>query len=247
MIYHPLSLEATVARHCNNRCMSCSHASPWAPVVLMKPAELEQSLGVLSRFLRVRTFYCSGGEPLLNPDIVELLKVAKASGISDCVALITNARLLPKAAEELWQVPDFIRITVYPNLDRSILDFAKEKSAQYGFTLGISEADAFFKQFTKTPVPDAFEKCPWKKECWTIYGGRFFLCPQSAFFPDQFMDLPAGTDGLFLDESLTEEKLAAYINRKAPYRACEICLSYTMKAPWREAKTAEEWKELSTI
>lgn len=247
MIYHPYSLEANVCRHCNNRCVSCSHASPWAKPYFMEPAQLEKDLAILSPLMKVEIFYCSGGEALLHPKIVELIKVAKASGISKCVAVLTNGRLLHKMPEEFWASIDFLRVTVYPNLDRINIGIANAMSMKFGFEFGFTEADRFFKQFTKIPVPDAFKRCPWKKECFTVHEGKFFLCPQSAFFPNRFMDLPEGTDGLSLNESLTEEHLEGYIKRQLPYRACEICLSYTQPEPWREAESEQEWKELSTI
>jgi hypothetical protein len=213
----------------------------------MEPDQLARDLAILSPLLKVGTFYCSGGEALLHPKIVELVKVAKASGISKCVAVLTNGRLLHKMPEEFWQSIDFLRVSVYPNLDWTNIGIAKVKALKYGFALGITESDQFFKQFSKTPVPDAFKRCPWKKECFVVHEGKFFLCPQSAFFPDRFMELPEGTDGLPLNESLTEENLTGYINRKLPFQACTICLSYTQQAPWREAVSEEEWKRLSTI
>jgi len=241
------TLEANICRHCQNRCISCSHGSPWAKPYFMEPDQLARDLDALKKVLTVQQFYCLGGEPLLHPRILDLLDVGRASGIAKENCILTNGRLLPKMPEAFWTKLDVIRISVYPTLDRSVIELAEQKKKQYGFYLGLDFISTFWKQFEVSFDGRTFDKCPWKGGCWTVHDGYFYLCPQSAFFTDQFMGLAQNIDGLPLHDGLTDESFKAYLNRKEPYNACRICHSYKVQVPWREAGSLEEWIQESTI
>ena len=213
----------------------------------MEPAQLEKDLAVLNKFMRVQQFYCLGGEPLLHPKILEMLDVGRKSGIAKENCILTNGQRLDQMPEEFWTKLDVVRISVYPNLDRKIIALAEEKKKQYGFFLGFDYIDVFWKQFAVSPTGETFKGCPWKGACWTVHDGHFYLCPQSAFWTDQFMGLPQNIDGLPLDDSLTEEKLIAYANRTEPYKACRMCHSYKERVTWKEASTLEQWIKESTL
>jgi len=97
----PLMLSHLITRRCNARCDTClwrvdaDETSPASMVELStdEVAWLYREAGVAG-FPQLVVW---GGEPLLRPDLPELLDVACAAGLS--VALITNGWLLPS----LWQ------------------------------------------------------------------------------------------------------------------------------------------------
>lgn len=233
---------------CNNRCIACSHASPFTAPYYMEISTLERDLAAIKPFIHFNNIQLVGGEPLLHPEIVRLIKYAKYSGVSDSVVVITNGRLLPKMREEFWQKVPYLQISVYKNLDRSVLDLAKAKSKQYGFGLGITEFDSFYLQFKREQNDGVkeFNECTWKTSCYTIHEGHFFLCPQSAFFPRLFQGLYWNIDGLPL-YGLTESQLDDFLNRKTPFNACRICTGGRRSStPWKEARNKYEWMEEST-
>jgi len=87
--YSPINVQVVVTRRCNLACRYCNeydHRSPPVPQKdLIKYFEKLGQLGTLSI-----TF--SGGEPLLHPDIVNLVREAKRR--IPIVSIITNAYLL---------------------------------------------------------------------------------------------------------------------------------------------------------
>lgn len=241
------TMESNVVTHCNNSCVSCSHASPFSKAYYMEPATLLNDLKVLQPFVRPKSFYLLGGEPLLHPKIDELIEVTWESGISKEVCILTNARLLDKMSDHFFKRVSSIRISVYPNLPREMITFAKEKSKQYGFGLAIDGISVFWKQFAIHPEGETFHGCPWKGACWTVHEGHLYLCPQAAFWPEKYLGLPCNIDGLNLHDGLTEQKILDYANRKEPLKACHICESYTVQVPWEECHDKSKWLKKSTV
>lgn len=184
----------------------------------------------------------------MHPDLVALLDISRKSGVSDEVNILTNATLLDRAPEAMWSKINYLRISAYKSLDPAQLVIAKERAKRHKFGLGIDYIDKFFKQFASHPTGDSFFRCPWRDRCWTVHEGYLFLCPNAAFFPNQFMGLLDGIDGLPLNEALTEDQLSAYLkNRKHPFRACEICEPYSAQCEWHQCKTREEWVKDSMV
>lgn len=242
-------LDLNICTHCNNRCTACSHASPFTEPYYMTLKRLVDDLESIKPFMHFNRIQLVGGEPLLHPHLVSLIELAKSSGVADTVSVITNGRLLPKMDDAFWQTVPYIQLSVYANLDKRIIDFVKAKAEFYGFGLGITEFKEFYLQFKPNPTDGVkeFNNCIWKSDCYTVHEGYFFLCPQSAFFPKLFQDLPWAIDGLPLAD-LTEEKLTAFLNRSNPFHACQICSGGHGKTiPWQESKTKAAWWKESTV
>lgn len=228
------------------RCAACSHASPFAKAWSMPLEMVKRDLESLKPFIYPESINIVGGEPLLHPNLVDLMRIVSEIRIDTEHVVITNGKLLPKMSEEFWDALECLSISVYSTLDVSVLELAKAKEKQYGFRLIIQEFPEFFQQFDVVPDGSSFHDCPWKTDCYTVHDGYFFLCPQSTFFPSSFMGLPAIVDGLSL-EGITEEKLESFMHRNEPLNACRTCRAYGPKIPWHESKTRAEWLNDSTI
>lgn len=241
-------IDLNVCEHCTHKCVACSHASPILAPWSMPLEMIERDLTALKPFLRVGNVQVLGGEPLLHRDIVEVLRLVKRVRIDRRSTVITNGSLLPRMTDEFWRELEYLQISVYPKLDRACVALAEAKSREYGFALGTTEFHDFYRQLKAVPDDGAasFRDCRWRKECFTVHRGHFYLCAQSAFFPKAILHQPAETDGLPL-EGLTEEKLAAFMARTEPFAACTVCRANTMLSdPWREAKRSEWIKESTT-
>lgn len=241
-------LDVNVVTHCNQRCVSCSHVSPFAKAWAMEPDVLMRDLENLGRVAHFQRIQMVGGEPTLHKWLVQLMDIARLSGIANEVSVITNGRLLPKMGDDFWQALDILQLSVYPTLDRSIIDYAKARGKAADRPVYVTEFREFYKQFRREPTDGAhFNSCHWKSDCWTVHDGHFALCPQSLFFPKEFMGLGQFVDCLPL-EGVTEEVFLSFINRSEPLNACKICCANEMKlAPWGESKTRDEWLEESTL
>jgi len=246
MIFVP-HIDLNVTEHCNLSCRSCSHASPVMKPWAMPLDMIERDLLALKPFLRTRSIQILGGEPLLHPLIVGVLQLVKRLRIDQGTSVITNGRLLPRMTEEFWRELEYLQISVYPGLPEDVLQLAEEKRQEFRFGLGVTKFDAFYNQIKAEPDDGvkAFTDCRWKTDCQTVHRGHFYLCSQSCFFPKALMGLPAETDGLPL-AGITEEKLAAFLTRTEPLKACGVCCAHTMQTePWREVKRGD-WRKEST-
>lgn len=213
----------------------------------MTPEELAADLAAIKPFVRFHRLQMVGGEPLLHKRLPEMMRVARASGVGREIMVITNGQLLHRQEEDFWRELDTLQLSIYPKLAPDVPPFAAGMCKQFGKAFFSTTYTEFHQQFRATPSDGSnFTHCHWKSDCWTLHRGHFYLCPQSAFFPKNFMGLADNVDGLPLAD-LTEEKLQAFISRTEPLNACRICMANEMKTkPWAEAKTKEEWLEQST-
>lgn len=234
---------------CNFACASCSHLAPFTKAEWMTPEILERDLDALKPFMRFDRVQAVGGEPLLHPDLTELLTVARKSGIAEKVTVITNGSLLRKASPVFWRAIDVLKLSVYSKLDPAVIQLAKERCADYAVMFEPTDYPDFYKQFTreKTDGVKSFTGCVWKNDCHSVHFGKYYRCPQSIFFHKQFDDLVPGADGLPL-AGLTEEKLTAFLDRTDPLTSCSHCTGgHGETVAWHESKTKAEWIEAATI
>ncbi|XXF75149.1 GTP 3',8-cyclase MoaA [Myxococcaceae bacterium GXIMD 01537] len=93
-------LRLSVTDRCNFRCSYCSPAHWGGKKDLLTPAEFERIVSVFAR-LGLERVRLTGGEPLIRPDILEIVqRIAAVPGVRR-VAITTNASHLEKLARPL--------------------------------------------------------------------------------------------------------------------------------------------------
>ena len=99
-----ISFEVALAEHCNLRCAGCDHFSPIAEPEFADIKEFERDFSRLSELFngQAQEIHLLGGEPLLNPDIVLFLQVARKSFPQAIIDITTNGLLLKQMSEEFW-------------------------------------------------------------------------------------------------------------------------------------------------
>lgn len=239
------SLEAHVADHCNLRCAGCCALAPLAPRRFLEPDDLARDLAWARAVLRPSIFKLTGGEPLLSPRIVELARVAKASGIAPVVSLTTNGLLIGRtsARDELFEILDAITVSIYPDagIDQADLDALRERARRAGVTLNEKKQDDFQAMTRPSPVPSGgaearavFEGCWLRHRCHTLRGGKLFACSRPPSV-DTFAGAGgaiAEADGLSLaPRAGLAEEVRAYLERAEPLASCGHCLGGT--GGWR--------------
>lgn len=93
----------SVTSDCNLRCFYCKRESPGIPTPddqQMKTGEIKTLIELLAE-MGIRKIRFTGGEPLLRPDIVDLVQIAKSTTGIETVSLTTNGTLLEKHFEAL--------------------------------------------------------------------------------------------------------------------------------------------------
>lgn len=238
--------DLSAAANCQKRCVNCSHISPLLKPWYLTPEGLAKDLAAVKPFVHFGVLQMVGGEPTLNRRIVELIAVAKASGVGDKVSVITNGELLPRMTDDFWRAIDYLQLSIYPTLETSVVAMARAKCEEFSKPFYSTTFIEFHQQFRETPNDGAhFATCHWRNDCWQIHNGHFAFCPQSLFMPKTFMGLEEFVDALPL-EGLTQEKFDAFLNRKQPLNACRMCRANEMKSlPWEEATGKTDWQARS--
>src|SRR5262249_58572664 len=87
--------EFHIAEHCNLRCRSCAHLSPALPKHFVDPDALASDLTALARSYQVTVLRLLGGEPLLHPNLLDIMMAVRESHIAEKIEITTNGVLLP--------------------------------------------------------------------------------------------------------------------------------------------------------
>lgn len=245
MIETDYGCEINAVRHCTNACVACNHASTrYTEHYFMDPSVLKRDLDVMKNNLRTKLLFVQGGEPLLHPDITEMMGMCFDSGIAKQCGCLTNGKLLKQMKDDFWEMLATrkmeLRMSCYPDLDPTIVPFVEEKAQKWGFFVRPQQIGSFKPLFLKNDGRTYFG-CPWNR-CLTIHEGYFYLCPLTAFFPKQFMGLPEHIDGIPI-EGMTDDRLRDALNRNTPLETCKICAGARgTDISWHQNKSKEEWE-----
>lgn len=250
MIETDLGCEINATRHCTNACTNCNHASlKYTEPYFMLPEVLKRDLDVMKEHLRTKLLFVQGGEPLLHPKVVELMSLCYDSGIAKQCGVLTNGKLLPRMHDDFWEMLSTrkmeLRMSVYPDLDPSIVPFVQDKAQQWGFFVRPQQINSFKPLFLKNDGR-TYHGCPWNR-CLTIHENYFYLCPLTAFFPKHFMGLPEHVDGIPI-EGMTDDRLSSFLAQNKPLETCKICAGGRgADIPWSQAKSKKEWMDTAGI
>ena len=238
------SLELFAAERCNLRCEQCAASSPYLteeehPVA----ADVSTVLGHLAKVLHARQIKVLGGEPLLNPQLLLLLKRIRAAEIADRIRLTTNGILLGRASEETWALLDEVEVSWYPRAPRapSRREIARlsQQAKRRGVRFVATPVTVFRVAIVDECISDAavvqniYDACEEAHgtPCHQVYRNRYFRCSRAPML-DKYLDTIGvehepflERDGLLIDgRSSFWEELREYIASPKPLEACSFCL-----------------------
>ena len=95
--------NVNLVEHCNLNCKYCDHFAPLAEEKYTDIKSLEKDLKRMSSLLNINSVGLMGGEPLLHPNLVEILKMSRAVLKNTKLTIFTNGILLPKMDDLFWQ------------------------------------------------------------------------------------------------------------------------------------------------
>jgi organic radical activating enzyme len=239
---HTRAVEYAAADQCNLRCAGCSHMSPFLRPRLPVEEDLARDMGRLASALSVDEIRILGGEPLLNPRIVAILKAAKASGIAKRVVLTTNGLLLHTMPEEFWANVDEVRLSLYPGAkpnDRLIAQ-ARKRAAESSTRLVVTEYSSFRVTMVTEPHPsDSVTKMIFRTcknahlyHCHMIHAGWLYKCACPSYLSEFLAKMGqcsyhAENDGFDIHAATDlPRQLWEFLTDGKPLDACQYCLGY---------------------
>src|SRR5687768_11507768 len=93
------AIEFNLTEHCNLSCAHCDHSSLMLPKKFASLEQFTKDIEQLSKVMHAADFKFAGGEPLLHPDLLDFIRIARKNQIAERYVLITNGVLLHKAPD----------------------------------------------------------------------------------------------------------------------------------------------------
>jgi len=114
--YDPTWLVLLISGRCNLACLQCALHGPESPARSAGEMSTELFVDLLDRFRRTASLSLSGGEPLLHPQIFDMLEIAAKRRLK--VHIPTNGTTLSGQVERLAATPlEMLNVSLY-GLDR---------------------------------------------------------------------------------------------------------------------------------
>ena len=260
-----IQFEIHLAEHCNLNCAGCDHFSSIAEPELVSVEEFTRDMKRMGELFGhdCTRIYLIGGEPLLHPDIITLMKITRENFTSGDITIYTNGILLPQKGADFWQACHDnnigILISSYPiKLDKDKINDAAKKFAvriSWGFapknalkesTFIVSPIDISGKGDPKK----SFARCLESNACITLKHGKLFTCVFAAHvhhFSKKFgIDIPiTEADCIDIYKESDGNEILKKLNRPIP--ACRFCsggafTKSSRKMKWhRTEQDINEW------
>ena len=221
--------ETHITEACNLKCRGCSHFSVFAKPKHKDLKEFEREFKRLAEIEEIGIIRLMGGEPLLNPDFMEYVRIARHYFPYSKIALVTNGILghkLKPYEKELKSLRISVTISEYhlEKQNREVCNELHEKGRLYNISLdptGSQDADLmhFF--------------CDIRINSWFYFmDGRFYPCCIAGTIKDFWQHF--GLDWGMTPEDLsidifthTAEEIEDFISK--PCELCKYC--DTLKRP----------------
>jgi hypothetical protein len=191
----------------------------------------------LGEVLHTKCIRVSGGEPLLHPQLVEILKLIRSTGITDTIQLNTNGVLLHRAPPEMWSLIDHLSTTVYPVKYRYKTEEVQEICRANNVKCEVEPrpkmriTQIVSKNEDTDLVQSIYDHCPMKRILTGVHKGKFYVCPPSVHYSlhRRLIGLSsesADLDGVSIhDNPNLKDEIAQAMESRTPLKCCSYCVS----------------------
>lgn len=198
-----------------------------------------------------------GGEPLLHPNLIEIIDAVRKTGISERIQVVSNGHLLAKTTDVFWEKIDEIYISVYPEkkVDLKNLEEIEQKARLHNVVLEYFYFDNFRESYSELGTNDTelvqriYTTCKiahtWHSH--TIAEGYFYKCPQSLFLPRVIDNdiIKSDTNRIkIVDSTQFAQDLLAYLNATQALKSCYHCLGSVGKLFAHAQVPRSQWRSL---
>lgn len=180
--------ETNIVDHCNLKCIGCTHFSNISEPKFVDAKILYIHLCRLNNiFGKIITFRILGGEPLLHPDIINILNFSRKALPYSKIELVTNGLLLDKMTEEFFQTlyknNISVEISNYPPTQNKIKQL-KQILSSFKITFSVTP---MIINFTANLNPKGtsdpkktFKNCR-HRYCTILRNDNIYICPICAY------------------------------------------------------------------
>lgn len=254
-----LTFEYSLTEHCDLNCAGCGKFAPLAEPEFADYEEAARDFARLSSLFhgRVKQIRLMGGEPLLHPDLVKFLKMAREYFPDGDISIVTNGLRLLNQPEEFWQACKENKIVIRPTKYPIPLDYAEiEKCADdhgvelhYYNIILLSKTLNIFKMDVKglQDSRKSFLRCNAANNCSVLWRGRLYTCPTpmvarhfNKYFGENMEECPE--DSIDIYQANSAREIMEFLTKPIPF--CRYCRvdERVYNLPWRQSeRVIEEW------
>ena len=235
-----IDFRVALAEHCNLNCAGCDHFSPLAENKFADIEELKKDFSRLAElfFNKVSFIHLEGGEPLLHPEIIKILKMTREIFPNARINIVTNGLKLLSMPENFWQACQEYKIVIFPTkYPLSInYDAAEIKAKKYNIKFCYFNAGETIKTLFKLPLdPEgiqnenfSFFNCHRANNCIYLQNGRLYTCtvaPTVKHFDKHFGTqlFDAESNSIDIYKANSAEEILEFLANPIPFcRYCKI-------------------------
>jgi hypothetical protein len=182
------SVDIYVAEHCNLGCYSCNHFSYLAEPEFADLEATDRDLKRLSELSSgsISAIMLVGGEPLLNPDLHEFMRVARQHFPNSRIQIVTNGTLLLAQKDIFWESVKKYNIVMTPTKYPGIAwDKIEQRAAEFGYHFEYFDLTGDSKKVSRKFCLDlsgsqdmqkSFNRCPLAACTVALKNGRLATC-----------------------------------------------------------------------
>ena len=249
-----------LADHCNLGCAGCDHFSPLAKTKLEKVKVFESDIKRFSKISgkKLGTLKLMGGEPLLNPKVIDFMRIARKYLPKTRIELVTNGILLNSQPEEFWKACKKYSINIVVTKYPLKIDFekAEETARKYGVMYEyFGNTGDVLKTSYHIPLDlegkhnpeENFNACFHANNCIMMKQGKLYTCtiaPNIEHFNRYFgYDIPLDYyDGIDIYKTDSIWEIIDFLSKPIPF--CKYCNVEGRKyeIPWEFSnRNVTEW------
>lgn len=183
-----IQFEINVVEHCNLKCKCCSQFSCITEEEYINLETMERDLRRMSNLFNgtCKHIYLIGGEPLLHPQIIQCMKLARTYFPKGKIYVYTNGLLLLKQNTEFWEscrkYAVSVIMTKYPiPLDHdAIVDKVQKEGIEFSYSDGFGGLKTMNNMGIDLDGKQNFEysfmHCQESNKCIKLKDGKLYTC-----------------------------------------------------------------------
>lgn len=240
-------IEFEIVEHCNLNCKACSHFSNICEKKFVDARVIGSHFNKISKLFGFTYEACIlGGEPLLHPDIIDIIEYTRMRFPFSRIKLVTNGLLLDKMSDAFFlschKNKIQIFVTKYPPIENKI-DKIKEILSSFKIKYFISPVVRTFTARLNikgdSDKNKVFKNCKYR-ECTMLREDKIYICSMAAYidkYNKYFKKNIPEPKGINIYSS-SAKQILDYL--KTPEETCRYCAVIHKYIDWTCSKNAEE-------